>query len=141
MFKKGYKMSEEHKRRIGKANSIALKGKHCSPRTEFKKGTISYSKLHPEIMPRGKNHPQWKGGRYKDKTWGYIFVHKPNHPFADKRGYIREHRLIIEKQIGRYLHRWEVAHHINSIRNDNRPENLKVMSKSEHSHLHNSKGE
>ena len=30
MFQKGYKMSDEHKRKIGLANSIALKGKKLS---------------------------------------------------------------------------------------------------------------
>jgi uncharacterized protein YeaC (DUF1315 family) len=45
MFLKGYKMTEEHKRKIGLANSIRLKGKHNSPKTEFKigsKGHLGY---------------------------------------------------------------------------------------------------
>lgn len=40
--------SEDSKRKIGEANKKSLKGKHCSPRTEFKKG---------------HNHPNWKGGK------------------------------------------------------------------------------
>jgi hypothetical protein len=38
MFKKGYKMSDEHKKKISEANKLSLKGKHNSPKTEFKKG-------------------------------------------------------------------------------------------------------
>lgn len=41
MFKKGYKQTVEQKRKIGEANKIALLGKHCSPKTEFKKGHTS----------------------------------------------------------------------------------------------------
>lgn len=41
---KGRKLSEEHKRKVGLANSISLKGKHCSPKTEFKKGCIPWIK-------------------------------------------------------------------------------------------------
>jgi hypothetical protein len=42
-------MKQEHKNKIGMANKIALKGKHCSPKTEFKKGCISSRK--------GKKYP------------------------------------------------------------------------------------
>lgn len=38
--------------------------------------------------------------------------------------YVREHRIIIEKQIGRFLTKSEVSHHINKNKIDNRPKNL-----------------
>lgn len=58
------------------------------------------------------------------------------HPRRDKNNYIQEHILVMEQKIGRYLdYKREEVHHINGNRVDNRIENLKLMSKSEHARL------
>ena len=55
---------------------------------------------------------------------------------ATKQGYVAEHRLVMEQAIGRYLEAGEVVHHINHDRGDNRIENLRLMSDSEHRAMH-----
>ena len=74
----------------------------------------------------GSNHYHWKGGKFKDSR-GYIKIFMPSHPFCNPRGYIYEHRLVVEKIIKRYLQPSEKCHHINKIKDDNRPKNLIVF--------------
>ena len=86
------------------------------------------------------NHPNWKGGRQKTPR-GYIYILKKDHPFANKSGHIMEHRLIMEKKIGRYLTKVEVVHHINHKLDDNRIENLILFAtEQEHMKFHQPKG-
>jgi hypothetical protein len=55
-------LTEEHKRKVGEANSIALKGKHCSPKTEFKKGhKTEWTEEMKEKISK-ENSYLWKGG-------------------------------------------------------------------------------
>lgn len=82
-----------------------------------------------------KNHA-WRGG-ITHHVSGYRLVKSPDHPRAHKnRGYVYEHILIAEKSIGRPLLKGEIVHHINHVKNDNRPENLCVMSGREHQKHH-----
>jgi len=78
------------------------------------------------IRRRGKNNPNWKGGRIKTRE-GYIWVYAPSHPSCNSRGYVKEHRLIIEKNLGRYLTGIEEIHHINENKGDNRMDNLRLF--------------
>lgn len=50
---------------------------------------------------------------------------------------ILEHRYIMEQHLDRPLDINEIVHHINGDRLDNRLENLELMTKGEHSTLHN----
>jgi hypothetical protein len=65
--------------------------------------------------------------RLKNKE-GYILIYKPDHP-SKNNSYVLEHRLVMEKIIGRYLLPNENVHHKNGIRDDNRPENLELWVK------------
>jgi len=70
-------------------------------------------------------------------TWnGYKRIMVKDHPFADSKGYVLEHRYIMEQHIGRYLNDFEVVHHKNGNKLDNTIENLELMTNKEHKRLH-----
>lgn len=154
----GHKLSEETKRKIGEANRENLKGKTyeeiCGSkekadarrkkqrrkRAQWEKDKISKSMkgMIPKNLKdihdkcHGKNHGQWKGGRLRTKR-GYILIYCPDHPHANNKGYVFEHRLAMERHLGRLLLPIEVVHHKNKRRSDNRLKNLKLFS-SENEH-------
>ena len=70
----------------------------------------------------GSKHPSWKGGRILTQK-GYIDFWMPSHPFSNPKGYVREHRLVVEREIGRYLKPTEKVHHIGE-KTDNVPNKL-----------------
>lgn len=63
---------------------------------------------------------------------GYIEIKMPTHPKAKSNGFVAEHILIWEKVHNRPLPVGWVIHHLNGIKNDNRPRNLEGMPKGEH---------
>ena len=72
------------------------------------------------------------------RTTEYVTIYYPQHPRAIKR-YVRRSMLVAEATIGRFLAEDEVVHHVNGDKSDDRPENLRVLKKHEHSLIH-SKG-
>lgn len=89
----------------------------------------------PKCLPAEQCH-NWKGGRYKD-GYGYITLTiSPDdtfYPMANKAHNIPEHRYVMAKHLNRCLLRSEAVHHINGIKDDNRIENLQLVSPSDHS--------
>ena len=110
MRRKGFKHSKETKQKI----SLANLGKRRSKEVRIKMG----------LRQMGKKHPRWNGGK-RIHQYGYIYIKAPeNHPNKHHDGYILEHRLVMEKHLGRYLEQKERIHHINENVQDNRIENL-----------------
>jgi hypothetical protein len=54
-----------------------------------------------------------------------------DHPGATASGHIFEHRKVMQDLLGRPLFKHENVHHINGVRDDNRPENLQLWSTSQ----------
>lgn len=81
----------------------------------------------------------WRGGRHKTAS-GYIYVYKPEHPYANKQGCVMEHRLVMEEHIGRYIRRHEVVHHLDGNHSNNAIENLELTGIGQHisNHFHDS---
>ena len=67
---------------------------------------------------------------------GYIMDLFKSHPNADSKGYVRRHRLVMERKIDRYLRDDEIVHHIDLDKKNNHIDNLKIMTKSTHMKLH-----
>lgn len=85
-------------------------------------------------------HRYRKGRKRKEgyrHSWGYKYIFKIDHPYANDGKYVAEHRLIMEEKMGRYLEPNEIVHHINGNKSDNRVENLVVISRQEHGRIHN----
>ena len=80
--------------------------------------------------PRGKDSPNWKGGREITKA-GYIRI------WISRDERIMEHRMVMEKHVGRKLNRNEVVHHINGNNSDNRLSNLQLTTFGEDIRQHN----
>jgi hypothetical protein len=93
----------------------------------------------PNYGNRGEKNPLFKGER--KLRCGYVVLYRPEHPMSDITGYILEHRLVMSNHLGRLLLTNEDVHHIDENPLNNEISNLQVLTRSEHTTLHNNKKE
>lgn len=100
----------------------------CKLRCKLKPHTNPGRKGMPKRGLMGKDNPAWKGG----------FIRKDGYKVISVDGEQRlEHRYIWEQYHKKPIPQGHQVHHINGKKADNRIENLKVVSNSEHQKLHN----
>lgn len=106
----------------------------CQMKAEYSKGIrdkYETTKIANETLRR-RTQDRFDSGQIKkmfDK-YGYVHIYVP------KEGFVREHRYIMEQHLGRKLKDEEHIHHINHVKYDNRIENLKITTNSEHGKEH-----
>ncbi len=86
---------------------------------------------------KGLNHPNWKGERIKCGDYWYIW--KPDHLFANSKGYVKEHRLVYEQFYNCCLLHYVVVHLKDGNKRNNKIDNLEPMYSSKHISLGNKK--
>lgn len=93
----------------------------------------------PDSWANRESHPRWRGGRHVT-VGGYVQIVVPVDDsmicMADSRGRIFEHRLVMARHLGRLLLTEEQVHHRNGNKQDNRVENLELLSLEEHAAAH-----
>lgn len=115
-------LADDYKR-LGTQQAVADKyGCHRSMVSQMMK--ILGIKHH--YVKNGCNNPKWNGGKRIDSD-GYVQVYVASHPYRTVRNEVPEHRLVMEKKLGRYLNPHEIVHHVNGCKSDNSPENLELV--------------
>ena len=102
---------------------------NCSPPAVYRRlGELGIVRSRSEA---NMGQTAWnRRGWYKD-TGGYIYIQLPKDSpllsMTTGNRYVREHRLVIARHLGRPLESWEVVHHKNRVKDDNRLENLELL--------------
>jgi deoxyuridine 5'-triphosphate nucleotidohydrolase len=111
--------------------------KTCSKDCDnIRRKTMYAGENNPNFGNRGPNNPLFKTGE-RITRYGYKMIYKPDHPNAQKDGYIFEHRYVMSQHLGRSLTNEEHVHHKDENKLNNEIDNLEIVSLSEHTRLHN----
>lgn len=100
----------------------------CSAKLAHKEGRMPT--IQPRTNPTGRRMHAGRNGATYVQAWvpeGY--------PGRPKNGWIMEHRKVMQEHLGRALYPWEIVHHRNGVKTDNRPKNLEVVTRARHAGL------
>ena len=115
-----YECLRARRKQVGQR--LAQEGKANPPKATAKSRAAASKRM------TGAGCPKFNGYRSKTSS-GYTLVRVPEgyQGHASARGYIREHRLVMEQHLGRLLTPKEVVHHKNGNKIDNSIENLELV--------------
>jgi len=141
---KGKYCSKEcyYKGRWGNSHKEVVKCIKCgNDFVKFKSNNKKFCSLTCQYQWRSENFSGDKSPRYKGRIkYGtdnrYYAIPVPYHPYCNSKGYVMEHRLVMEKHLKRFLSQSEIVHHIDGNPRNNNIDNLILMDKVEHDRLH-----
>lgn len=124
---------------------------HCCSKEcliEFKSKNMTGEGNHQYGL-KGRLNPTWKSDE-RITEYGYRVIRCLHHPFRTKYDFVFEHRLVAEKYLLDEFNSIEVdgklylkpeleVHHIDEDKLNNNPNNLLILTKSEHMRLHSLK--
>ena len=120
---------------IGRNKRAREKGKHpCSicEKIVWRNSKMCNSCAN-KLVNNPKKYPNTRG-RIK-VAGGYLQILKPEHHRANKSGYVLEHIYIWEESNQKQLPLGWIIHHLNGIKNDNRPRNLVALPNKKHKNV------
>ncbi len=127
LYKKGNSLEDIHKI-VGLAtNTIRTRLRHEIKLRTLRESAKLASKT-KQYHLNGNKHPRWKCGKVLTKE-GYVRLR-----YLGNRHYVYEHICVWEKTHNQKVPEGHIIHHLNGIRNDNRPENLVAVTRRDHEH-------
>jgi hypothetical protein len=90
-------------------------------RTDSRSGLVAGQPVRFAERAHAQRRRDWRGQEH-----GYVVLYRPEHPNANKAGYVKEHVVVAAEAMGKPLPKGADVHHVSGDRSDNRNRNLVV---------------